>query len=35
MVDAAVIFLRSQGYGSMNLSAVELEAWRELHPDDC
>ncbi len=34
MVDAAVIFLRRPGYGSMHLSAVELEAWRELHPDD-
>lgn len=34
MVDAAVAFLRSQGYGQMRLAPVELEAWHELHPGD-
>lgn len=31
MIEAAVAFLLSQGYGHMHLSEAELEAWRELN----
>lgn len=34
MVDAAMQFLRSQGYGLMYVAPVDLEVWRELHPDE-
>jgi hypothetical protein len=34
MVDAAMQFLRSQGYGLMHVAPVEQEIWRELHPGE-
>jgi hypothetical protein len=32
MIDAAMEFLRSQGYGVMHVAPFEREVWCELHP---
>jgi hypothetical protein len=34
MIDAAMAFLRSQGYGLEHVAPYELEVWRQLHPDE-
>jgi len=33
MVDAAIKFLLSQGYGMMHVAPYERDVWDELHPD--
>ena len=33
MVDAAIRFLLSQGYGMMHVAPYERDVWDELHPD--
>ena len=33
MIDAAMVFLRSQGYGLQYVAPYEREIWLELHPD--
>ena len=34
MIDAAMMFLRSQGYGLEHVAPYEREVWRELHPGE-
>jgi hypothetical protein len=34
MIDAAMAFLRSQGYGTSYVAPYELAIWRELHPGE-
>jgi len=34
MVDAAMYFLRSQGYGMMYVAPYERDVWCELHPGE-
>lgn len=34
MVDAAMQFLRNQGYGLMHVAPIEEQLWRELHPGE-
>jgi hypothetical protein len=34
MIDAAMTFLRSQGYGPGHIAPYEMQAWRELHPGE-
>lgn len=34
MIDAAIKFLLSQGYGMMHMALYEREVWCELHPEE-
>lgn len=34
MIDAAMTFLRSRGYGLEHVAPYELEVWRELYPGE-
>jgi hypothetical protein len=34
MLDAAMVFLRSNGYGTGHIAPYEMDIWRELHPGE-